>query len=388
VSRFSQFAVGQKATRSVEISPEAIDRYADLTGDKNPLHMDAEFATEAGFRGRVAHGMYLAGLVSKVIGEDLPGYGSLWFSQHFTFDEPVYVGDVIKITVAIEHVSTGTRTLGVTVKGVDQNGILKFKGKGKVSMPKIQKQNEVGDRLALVTGGSGGIGSAICETLGASDVYVLVGYAHNIDRAEAVAERIRKSGGNADPVKLDLADEQAIASSAELIGRQYGAVDTVVCAAMQEWRRKAFEDTSSSEFEADFQIAVTGHAQLLKLLLPGMCERTFGRVIGISSAVVHGIPPARQVSYVTAKYAMVGMFRALMAEYTGKGITFNLVSPSFVDTPLTRDLPERTRKAMMIQSPMRRLCTPADVAAAVSLLAAAESFINGATVPVTGGSAL
>jgi NAD(P)-dependent dehydrogenase (short-subunit alcohol dehydrogenase family) len=122
--------------------------------------------------------------------------------------------------------------------------------------------------------------------------------------------------------------------------------------------------------------------------MPGMCERSFGRVIGISSVVVHGVPPSQQVSYVTAKYAMVGMFRALMAEYSGKGITFNLVSPSFVDTPLTRDLPERTRKAMMIQSPMRRLCTPADVAAAVSLLAAEDSFINGATIPVTGGSAV
>ncbi|MDP6526166.1 MAG: SDR family oxidoreductase [Kiritimatiellia bacterium] len=388
MSEFSQFTVGQKTTRSFDITPDAIDRYAELTGDRNPLHMDAEFAREAGFRGRVAHGMYLAGLVSKVIGEDLPGYGSLWFAQDFTFDEPVYVGDVVEITVEIEHVSSGTRTLGVTVRGVDQNGVLKFKGRGKVSMPEIQKKKEVGERLALVTGGSGGIGSAICESLAASGIYVLVGYAHNSERAEEVTKRIRENGGNAAAVRIDLSDEKAIARGAELIAGQYGAVDTVVCAAMQEWRRKPFEETSVSEFKADFEVSVVGHAQLLKLLMPGMCERSFGRVIGISSVVVHGVPPSQQVSYVTAKYAMVGMFRALMAEYSGKGITFNLVSPSFVDTPLTRDLPERTRKAMMIQSPMRRLCTPADVAAAVSLLAAEDSFINGATIPVTGGSAV
>jgi len=384
---FEELKKGMEFSRAFKITDAAIDAYAELTGDRNPMHMDAECARSAGFRGRIAHGMYLAGLLSRMVGEDAPGHGAIWFAQDLSFEEPAYVGDVITITVRIVQVSPATRTVSIDVRAEDENRNLKFRGKGKVTMPQTQKKREktVNKRTALVTGGSGGIGSAVCLGLARQDMHVLVGFHHDEKAAVEICAAISKAGGKADPVALAMEDYSGLRTTAAKLLARHGVIDTVVCCAMQSWRRAGFTELQAKDIEEDFGMAVVGNAVLLQALLPEMVAQRFGRIAGIASSVVQGIPPAQQVSYVTAKYGMVGLFKSLMAEYSGTGVTFNLVSPSLVDTAFTKSIPDRTRRAMAIQSPMGRLCTPQDVADVVGLLVARESYINGANIPVSGG---
>jgi NAD(P)-dependent dehydrogenase (short-subunit alcohol dehydrogenase family) len=324
-----------------------------------------------------------------MIGGELPGPGALWFGQELTFEEPVYIGDRLTITVRIVQVSVVARAVRVEVEARDQHGNVKLRGKGKVTMPKIQPaKKETARRTALVTGGSGGIGAAICQVLARAGMKVLVGYAQQADKAENVVKALRAEDGEGEAVALDLRDSARIPALLEGILGRVGEIDTVVCGAMATWRRKRFTDLAPEDFAADFGLAVIGHARLLQALLPHMAARKFGRVIGIASSVVCGAPPAEQASYVAAKYGLVGLFRALATEYSGAGITINLVSPSLVDTAFTRDLPERVRKVMMLQSPLGRLCTPADVAAVVELLARRDSYLHGVNIPITGGQPL
>lgn len=373
--------VGDEVSRTFEISKSSLDSYAKLTGDNNPIHMNEAYARAAGFRGRVAHGMYLAGLVSRIIGEDMPGHGALWFAQDMSFEEPVYAGDRLTVTVKVEQLSQAARAVKVGVIARDGHGNVKFKGGGTVTMPKVKTESNAKVRSALVTGGSGGIGSAICRMLAGAGMNVLVGYSRDAARAEALCAEIGGKKRRCEPVCLDLSDGAAL----KRMVTRCGKIDTVVCCAMQTWRRKSFAELSAEELVEDFGQAVAGNAALLQAVLPGMVAAKFGRVVGICSSVVLGTPPAGQASYVAAKHAMVGLFKALQAEYAGSGITFNLVSPSLVDTGFTASLPERTRKALILQSPLERLCTPADVAEAVELLVKKDSFINGVNLPVTGG---
>lgn len=389
MDRFEELRVGMEISREFEITAAEVDAYARLTGDNNPLHMDPDFAHAAGLRGRVAHGMYLAGLLSRMIGGELPGPGALWFGQELSFEEPVYVGDRLTITVRIAQVSAVTRAVRVEVEARDQHGNMKLRGKGKVTMPKTQSPGkENTQRIALVTGGSGGIGAAICQSLARAGMKVLVGYARQAGRAENVVKALHAQESAGEAVALDLRDPARIPNLLEEIMSRVGEIDTVVCGAMATWRRKRFTDVTPEDLMADFELAVIGHARLLQVLLPRMATRKFGRVIGIASSVVCGAPPADQSSYVVAKYGLVGLFRALAVEYAGSGITVNLVSPSLVDTDFTRDLPERVRKVMMLQSPLGRLCTPTDVAAVVELLARRDSYLHGVNIPVTGGQPL
>jgi 3-oxoacyl-[acyl-carrier protein] reductase len=382
---YLRLTVGQSVQRSFVMTAKSVDAYAELTGDRNPVHMDSAYARAAGFRDRVVHGMYLAGLLSRIIGEDLPGHGALWYGQDLLFEEPVYVGDTITVSVHIVQMSPATRTISLEVLATDQNGNVKFKGKGKVTMPKQNEQQNPASRVALVTGGGGGIGSAICRTLSKAGAKVYIGYAHHGERAEQLAEAIKAEGGSAMAVKLDLMDTDGLKSELSHILSHEQTIDTIVCCAADEWRRKKFSDMTADDFRKDYDVTVTGHAVLMQALLPRMVDARFGRVIGVASAVVHGVPPAQQTSYVASKYAMVGLFRSLMSEYTGSGITFNLVSPSLVDTEFTQSLPERTRKAVMLQSPLGRLCSAQNVADVVGLLAHQESYVNGANIPVAGG---
>lgn len=383
--KFEDFQPGYEISRTFEITPEAIDAYADVTGDRNPLHMSDKFAREAGFRGRVAHGMYMAGLLSRIIGEDIPGHGALWFAQDINFQEPVYVGDVVTITVRVVRRSVASKTLGLEVKAFDQNKILKFHGKGKVTMPAMQKKSKQSMRTALVIGGSGGIGASVSKMLASSGFRVVVSYAHDRIRAANVASVVKSTGGECSVVKLDLAETGSIKTAVKSIHKQFGFIDTVVFCAVNEWRRKKFQEINAYEFEEDYKVSVVGAAVVLQQVLPSMVDAGFGRVIAVASSVVNGIPPSEQASYVAAKYGMVGLIKSLSVEYAGSGITFNLVSPSLVDTDLTRDLSERVRKAMILKSPMRRLCSPDDVAGVISLLSQSESYINGANIPIDGG---
>lgn len=131
---FDGFAVGHTSVLRREITAAAVDAFAELSGDVNPLHMSDRYAQAAGFPGRVAHGALSAAYLSCLFGTQFPGPGCFWAKQSFEWRLPVFIGDVIDLQATVKHKSAGTRTLLVSMEARNQRGELVMNGEGMVRM--------------------------------------------------------------------------------------------------------------------------------------------------------------------------------------------------------------------------------------------------------------
>ena len=151
---FASIAAGAETRLTRRFTADAVDAFARVSGDDNPLHVDEAFAAKTRFGKRVAHGMLSAAYVSSIIGTRLPGAGALWFQQEFDFLVPVLVDDEIAFVVKVEHKSEATRTLVISVTGTNQHGTLVLKGQGRVMVLEEGSSRPAppsGGRVALVT---------------------------------------------------------------------------------------------------------------------------------------------------------------------------------------------------------------------------------------------
>ena len=244
-----------------------------------------------------------------------------------------------------------------------------------------------GDRVALVTGGSRGIGAAVASRLAADGLAVAVNYLKSKDSAEHVADEIRSAGGSAKAYMADVGDPDATADMVEAIVRSFGRLDVIVHGATPSIGQIKVGDLSYRELEPYLKTYLGGALALMSTATPGMAERGFGRLIFLGTSYMFGIPPAGLAGYVAAKHALLGLVKGLAAELGPSGITSNMVSPGVTVTDLTGDMPARMKELEARKSPMRRLATVGDTAELVRFLASPEAgFINGTNIPVTGGS--
>jgi 3-oxoacyl-[acyl-carrier protein] reductase len=236
-------------------------------------------------------------------------------------------------------------------------------------------------RKALITGGSGGIGSAIAERLAADGMQVWIHYRNNPDRARQVADRITVSGGTASTIGFDVIDGEQSRQALEALLASEGPVDVVVHNAgitadapfpgMQEAQWKSVIDTS-----------LHGFFHVTRPLIMPMIRQRRGRIVSISSiAALHG--NRGQTNYAAAKAGLIGASRSLAKEVASRGICVNVVAPGFVDTGLIKDIPAELIREVV---PMQRAGSPAEIAAVVAFLCSDEaSYITGEVVNVTGG---
>src|SRR5262249_16504227 len=167
-ANFEKIEVGDEFQFLKTIAAADLEEFARLSGDRNPLHMDAGFAGRTHFQRRVAHGMLLANYVSTLVGMHCPGPGALWSQQTFRWPAPVFIGDHVLLTLKVKHKSAGTRTLNIEVRGVNQDGRLVMDGEGVVTALEdlsTKIETSVTEKVAFVSGGSCGIGAAICRAL-------------------------------------------------------------------------------------------------------------------------------------------------------------------------------------------------------------------------------
>ncbi|MFC1499688.1 MaoC family dehydratase [Candidatus Zixiibacteriota bacterium] len=133
---YDEIQIGDSAEASRLISGHDIDQYADITGDRNPAHIDEEWAKESVFRGRIAHGMLVASLISSVLGTTMPGNGTIYLSQSLRFLAPVYPGDTITARVEAVNKIDGKRHIEFRTMCINQNGDLVLEGEALVSPPR------------------------------------------------------------------------------------------------------------------------------------------------------------------------------------------------------------------------------------------------------------
>lgn len=239
-------------------------------------------------------------------------------------------------------------------------------------------------RLALVTGGAGGIGTAICRQLAADGRRIVSTCVDpEAENIEAWVEALRSDGIEADWVQCDVSDHDACVRMAETVQERFGTVDILVNVAgitSDGFLHKMSVDS----WQKVIDINLSGVFNVTHQFVAGMRQQGFGRVVNISS--VNGQSGQfGQTNYSAAKAGMHGFTMALAKEGAPKGVTANTVSPGYVKTSMTDAMPDKVREAIVSQIPAGDMGRPEDIARAVSFLTADEaSYINGANLPVNG----
>jgi acetoacetyl-CoA reductase len=240
-------------------------------------------------------------------------------------------------------------------------------------------------RVALVTGGIGGLGTEICKYLARSGNIVVAGDLGS--RAERVAEFGKETAEWAQSISfepINVGDFDTCAAAVKSIEARYGPVDILVNAAGIT-RDTTLRKMNPQQWTDVLDINLSGVFNTCRNVVEGMSERGFGRIVNISS--VNGqTGQFGQTNYSAAKAGMHGFTMALAREVARKGVTVNSVSPGYCRTAMVAAIPENVRSQIIAGIPVGRLGEPSEIARVVDFLCADESgFITGANIPVNGG---
>ncbi|MGQ9622708.1 MAG: 3-oxoacyl-[acyl-carrier-protein] reductase [Candidatus Caldatribacteriaceae bacterium] len=239
-------------------------------------------------------------------------------------------------------------------------------------------------KVALVTGARRGIGFAIAKTLGRGGAKVAVNDVVSLEEMSETVESLRKEGIDALGYAVDVTSRDGIREMVEDIIKRWGHIDILVNNAGIT-RDALFVRMKDEDWKAVLDVCVQGTYNCTKEVLRYMMKQRYGRVINISS-IVGVIGNAGQTNYSTAKAALLGFTKSLAREVAPLGITVNAIAPGFIDTEMTRRLPEDVRAIWLQQVPMRRWGEPEEVAQLVAFLASqAAGYITGQTIHINGG---
>lgn len=395
---FEQIRMGDRASFTVTITEEMVEQFADLSGDRNPLHLNEAWAHQTTYQGRVVHGMLVAGFFSRLVGMYLPGLHCVYLSQECKFARPLRPNSTVTVVGEVTQKSSSSRTISVHTQAVDAEGRTVVDGTAVVMVASPNKgakmtteavNLDLSGKVALVTGASKGIGAQTAVLLARHHAAVAVNFHRHTDQAEEIIALITSFGGKAIPVQADVADSNQIKRMVQEIREAFGDVDILVNNAAPPTRPSPFRELTWEQWHADLEVILRGAHNCIMAVLDGMTAKKSGRIINVVSTYALGEPPLQLASYVTAKTGLVGLSKALAMELGPSGITVNMVAPGLTDTEMISYLPSRYRDLIAHQTPLRRIAAPADVAKTVLFLASsAADFITGAMIPVCGGQTM
>jgi len=238
-------------------------------------------------------------------------------------------------------------------------------------------------KVALVTGATRGIGQAIALELGRQGA-VVIGTATSPSGAERIAETLKEHGIQGAGLVLDVGCSASVATTLEHIQQHLGQPLILVNNAgitrdnlMMRMKDDEWFDVINTNLNSLFRLS--------KAVLRGMTKARWGRIINIGS-VVGAMGNGGQANYAASKAGLEGFGRALAREVGSRAITVNAVAPGFIDTDMTRELPEAQREALLTQIPLGRLGQAEEIAKVVAFLASdGAAYVTGATIPVNGG---
>jgi NAD(P)-dependent dehydrogenase (short-subunit alcohol dehydrogenase family) len=243
-------------------------------------------------------------------------------------------------------------------------------------------------RVAIVTGGASGIGLAIARRLAVAGNAVAV-FDRNGEAARDAAAAIEASGDTAVGVEVDVTDRPGVEAGVAEVGEQLGRPTILVNNAGLDWF-EPFLSITVENWNRVLDVNLTGTFHCCQVVLPGMIEEGWGRVVNISSSSAHSGQPF-MTPYVSAKSGVIGLTKSLALEFGPKGITVNTIPPGFVDTPMLRAADAKGLlgpgiDAAIKTTPVRRVGRPEDIAAMCAFLCSDEAgYVTGQVMGVNGG---
>ena len=251
-------------------------------------------------------------------------------------------------------------------------------------MSAVLKTEAMPKRVAFVTGGMGGIGTAICRRLAAAGHTIVAGCLPGYGRKDEWLGAMRGEGWRVHAAEGDVANFESCAEMFHHVGSVVGPVDILVNNAGIT-RDSLFKRMTEQDWMAVINTNLNSVFNVTRQVIDGMVERGWGRIVNISS--VNAIKGQfGQTNYSAAKAGMAGFSKALAQEVVRKGVTVNTVSPGYVETDLVRAIRADVRQQIIDSIPMGRLAKPEEVAAVVAFLVSEEAgYITGANISVNGG---
>ncbi len=239
-------------------------------------------------------------------------------------------------------------------------------------------------KRALVTGGSRGIGAAICVALARMGADIFINFAGNRDAAEKVADAVRDAGTSAVLLQFDVADYQAAKQAIKGAIKEHGAFHILVNNAGIT-RDGLLARMKEADWDRVVEVNLKGAFNCTQAVTMAMMKERWGRIINVSS-VVGTMGNPGQANYAATKAGIEGFTKSVAREMASRGITANAVAPGFIETDMTAELPEKLKEQLLAEIPLGRMGTPEDVAAAVAFLASpAAQYITGHVLHVNGG---
>ncbi|PIE57870.1 MAG: beta-ketoacyl-ACP reductase [Desulfobulbus propionicus] len=239
-------------------------------------------------------------------------------------------------------------------------------------------------KTALVTGGSRGIGRAICQRLASLGVHVGINYVSNPKAAKETQALVEKAGGKAFLCPFNVGDTDAVNQALQEISKEFGPVDILINNAgitrdglMARMKETDWKDVLDTNLKGAFTCS--------KAAMRAMMKSRWGRIVNMTS-VIGFLGNGGQVNYAAAKAGLIGLSKSMARELAGRNVTVNCVAPGYIVTDMTKGLEPEIQEAIRRQIPLGSLGEPDDVAAAVAFLVSDDAkYITGQTLHVNGG---
>jgi NAD(P)-dependent dehydrogenase (short-subunit alcohol dehydrogenase family)/acyl dehydratase len=385
---------GLKVAYEVEIHEEDILSFARLTGDHNPLHVDSDYAQTSNYQGRIAHGAFQVGLASALLGMHLPGKKVLLGTINSRFPSPLYFPGKVKVTgeitswnlqtlagqlkVVVQQATSLTTTaevfMGFTLHEERDSG--KSAQAATVPGEKTASNESADDRLILVTGASGGIGSPLIAAL-AEEYHVLaLRNQQALDGSVSQLPRLQE-------IQIDISDPDFEERISAIIGGRslYGLVHAAWPGAPRGSLLQSEDDVINSQLAFGTTVTV----RLARILFKH-AHRDGGRFVALGSTAGTFKPYLPLGVYSLGKACLEHTVRLLAPELARKKVTINAVCPSFLPVGINKQVNERQAMAESATIPMGRLCSIPDVVGTIRYLLSPEaSFVSGQILKLTGG---
>ena len=243
---------------------------------------------------------------------------------------------------------------------------------------------DLSDKVALVTGGSRGIGRAVCVALAEAGAKVLVNYAGDESAAAETLDLVRAAGSDGEIARFDVSDPDAVNTAIAGLAKKHDGLHILVNNAGISLDQILLR-IKPEELDRTMKVNLGGALWCSKAAMRLMIRKRSGRVINLTSVVGETGNPGQAV-YAASKAAIIGLTKSLAREYASRNVTVNAVAPGFIETDMTASLPDKVKAQAIESTPLGRMGTPRDIAAAVRYLASEEaSFVTGHVLRINGG---
>jgi 3-oxoacyl-[acyl-carrier protein] reductase len=389
---------GKKFVLKRKITQKDIKVFSNLSGDKNPIHLNQDYSKKMGFGKIVVHGMLSETFISAIIGNNLPGPGSLWAEKNIKFLKIVREGDIIILKSEIKEIHESNNLAIVEIKAFNQFKELIFDSINKIILPKNakvkkirnikkklitkkikEKKINVKKNLAIIIGASGGIGIEVTKKLLKKNFNVIAFYNSSFKDLK----KLKINNKNLSYFNLNLKNKKSLEKCLNIIKKNH-PTHFINCFSPKIYPIN-FEKITDQDFDHYFDKSLIN----IFLIIKG-CVKRFkligrGNIIDISSIYLK-LPELNFLPYITFKGSMSAMIKSLSAELASFNIRANSVTAGVTDTQQISEMSYKQKLLLAAKTPLQRIAKPIDIANVVYFLSSNDSeFITGSSIDVNGG---